>query len=181
MCNVGYGLNVDADDQHFAQELANITQAIQNLKARRASRISSPHFYQTSLSDADPSVVFKAMEEATSKQKAAAPQCKRERRMHDRKAWEGPGKIYILEDRRMRVLDINTIDLSQSGVCFVCKPYIYEGTELLLERAIPGGLFRVVSSVQNVALGRDGLHRVGVKFTEAPLKPGETHKKYYMV
>lgn len=176
-----YGLYIDLDDKHFSRELSNITQALQSLKARRASRITASFTYQTSLSEAEPSIVFKEMEQATKKQKATSPQYKRERRMHDRKAWECPGKVYILEDRRMRVLDINTVDLSQGGLCFVCKPYIYEGTELMFERAVPGGLFRVVSCVQNVSLGLEGLHRVGVKFTEAPLKPGETHKKYYMI
>ena len=87
----------------------------------------------------------------------------------------------VLEERQLRVLEANTIDLSQGGICFVCRSYVYEGTEVLFEKPSPKGLFRVVAKVMSVAMVGNGLHRVGVQFVGSPLKPGETHPKFYMV
>lgn len=179
-----YGLAADMANKEFLGELERIVQTLQNVKARRASRLGTNNRYQPGINydfGEDKEEAKKKEAEKVAAEEAANSSNKRDRRMHDRKSWAGPAKVYILEERQLRVLEVSTMDLSQGGLCFVCKPYIYAGTELLFEKQGPGGLFRVCSRVQNVDLNGDGMHRVGVQFVGAPLKPGETHEKYYMV
>ena len=176
-----YGLKADPLDKTFGKELSRITQALQNLKARRASRLGTNNLHVTRVGEDSDDDTVKAMEQAARGQSRSGITNRRERRMHDRKAWEGPAKVYILEERQLRVLEVSTVDLSQGGMCFLSKQYIYEGTEVLFEKPVPNGLFRVCASIQSIALNNDGIHRVGLQFVGAPLKPGEVHEKYYMV
>lgn len=183
-----YGLQADPVNRDFRKELERITQALQNMKARRASRLGTNNKHgakaaaDAAIAELEKKAEAQKLAENESKmQDAESDDSRRDRRMHERKAWAGPAKVYILEDRQLRVLEVNTVDLSQGGICFFCRQYVYKDAEILFEKPSPGGLFRVVAKVCSVEMVGDGLHRVGIQFVGTPLKPGETHPTYYMV
>lgn len=176
-----YGLAVDPVDNEFAKALTNIRHELQNVKARRASRLGTARADQA---PNRPAPTANNNNPAHSPAPTAASNEKtnsNNKRAHERKDWTGPGKVYILEEARLRVIEVMTSDLSQGGLSFECKPYIYEGTELLFEKPGPNGVFRVCAKVRSVFVNKNGMHRVGAQFVGAPLKPGETHPTYYMV
>ena len=175
-----YGLLIDPLDKALSKEMERITHALQNLKARRASRLGVNNGRATTQAPAHDKGTAQETEQTINGHHEANGSNRREWRMHERKAWEGPAKVYILEERQLRVLEVSTADLSLGGLCFVSKQYIYEGTEILFEKPVPGGLFRICARVKIIEL-RNGVHRVGVQFIGPPLKPGEVHEKYYMV
>ena len=95
------------------------------------------------------------------------------KREHQRTPWPGMAKVYIREEHNLRVLSVETGDLSRGGISFTCPQYIYEGSEVLFEKPIEGGFFRVMVTIVNVRVQNGGIHRIGAKFIGVPLRPGE--------
>jgi len=177
-----YGLMADPDCASLVKALNDITQTLQQVKARRASRLGTNNRYPKHGSAND------AVTQSDKGEQKQSPGDSRQfvspdgtKREHLRKNWPGKGKVYILEERQLRVLDVNTIDISQGGMCFTCKQFIYQDTELLFEKPAHNGLFRITAKVRASHMNDQGMHRIGVQFTSPPLKPGETHPKFYMV
>jgi len=177
-----YGLVADPDCGTLVKALSEITQSLQQVKARRASRLGTNNRYPNDGSadaENDPSTADKQTQPDTKKRAFVSPDgTKRE---HLRQNWPGKGKVYILEDRQLRVLDVNTIDISQGGMCFTSKQFIYKDTELMFEKQAQNGLFRITATVRAAHMNEEGTHRIGVQFNGPPLKPGETHPKFYMI
>lgn len=174
---IRYGFKADPEDGQLLSELSRITQNLQQLKARRASRLSGAARKQTGLNasvdhEDTNAVDAKAPPKALShaEDTDADGQSKRQ---HQRKPWNGVAKIYLREEQNLRVLDVSTIDLSPGGLSFASSNYIYQGSELLFEKPIPGGLFRIRGKVRSVHVHAPGKHRVGIQFIGSPLKPGE--------
>ena len=170
-----YGLMADPQDAGMMSQLTRITQELQNVKARRASRIGVNHKAAAKATSKD-----EATGQPTDKQdqQSQANQPKRaspdgSKRMHQRNPWPGMAKVYIREAHNLRVLSVDTEDLSRGGISFISAQYIYEGSEVLFEKPITGGFFRVMVVIKNVRVIAGGAHRVGAQFLGAPLQAGK--------
>lgn len=169
-----YGLMTDPNEANLPSQLTRITQELQSLKARRLSRVGVNTTTATSLTSTT------ASDEPTDDQPKSADASQNTpaspdgtQRQHQRNPWPGMAKVYIREEHNMRVLSVETEDLSRGGISFTSQHYIYEGSEVLFEKPITGGFFRVMVAIKNVRVIRGNTHRVGGQFLGAPLKPGE--------
>lgn len=173
-----YGLMADPAEAGMISQLSRITQELQQLKARRSSRIG--------VNNKAGNAEQKAAEEkadATEKQDAKAEAEKPAsvdgtQRQHQRNPWPGMAKIYVREEHNLRVLSVDTDDLSRGGISFLCPQYIYEGSEVLFEKPITGGFFRVMVAIRNVRVLDGGVHRIGGQFLGAPLEAGKMPKAF---
>ncbi|MEM9019604.1 MAG: PilZ domain-containing protein [Planctomycetota bacterium] len=170
---VRYGLVADPCDGQLLSELSRITQNQQQIEAGRASGFGGNLRY--SAGENPQSIESNAAEESSAVDQPAAKETGgRSKRQHDRRPWTGAAKIYLRESQNLRVLDVKTIDLSPGGLSFECPKYIYEDSELLFEKPIPGGMFRIRGEVRSVHVDQSGKHRVGIKFLGIPLQPNES-------
>lgn len=173
-----YGLMADPSDSSIISQLSRITQELQSVKARRASRVGVNNKAKSSASN-EASTQKTAAEAKDAKAKEEQPTSPDgTKRMHQRNPWPGMAKIYIREDNNLRVLSVDTDDLSRGGISFLCQQYIYEGSEVLFEKPIAGGFFRVMVAVRNVRVQEGGAHRIGGQFLGAPLQPGKMPEEY---
>jgi|GEM_PF-2488341 len=176
-----YGLMADAEGAGLVSQLARITQEVQQVKARRTSRIGVNNKADNKVSyidadSADEKEVKSAEGETSVETEAEAHQDSQ--RQHQRNPWPGMGKVYIREDHNLHVLDVETGDLSRGGISFLCPQYIYKDCEVLFEKPVSGGFFRVIIVVCNVMVLEGGVHRIGAKFIGCPMKQGEIPTDY---
>lgn len=168
-----YGLMADPSDTSMISQLSRITQELQTQKARRTSRIGVNNKGKSSatkgVSTQNPAE--QAKDDQTKEEKPASPDDTK--RQHQRNPWPGMAKIYVREEHNLRVLSVDTEDLSRGGISFLCPKYIYEGSEVLFEKPIAGGFFRVMVAVRNVRVQDGGSHRIGGQFLGMPLQPGK--------
>lgn len=170
-----YGLMADPDEPGLISQLSRITQQLQNNKKGSSHR----PFLQNDCIPAseDNSATIKNAASKNNTITHAADhdtiQKNNTKRQHQRNAWPGMAKIYIREETNLRVLSVETADLSRGGISFLCPTYIYEGSEVLFEKPIAGGFFRVMLSIRNVRIQNGTTHRVGAQFLGAPLAPGK--------
>jgi hypothetical protein len=174
-----YGLMADPNEAGMISQLTRITQELQSLKARRASRIGTNNKATSKSSklisdDTPPSEV--TIEGNEKQEKPVSPDGTK--RMHQRNPWPGMAKVYVREDNNLRVLSVDTDDLSRGGISFTSQHYIYEGSEVLFEKPIEGGFFRVMIAVRNVRVLDGGAHRIGAQFLGAPMQPGKMPEQY---
>ncbi|MEM1355537.1 MAG: PilZ domain-containing protein [Planctomycetota bacterium] len=95
-------------------------------------------------------------------------------RRHPRRAWPGTARVFIREDTNLRVLKVNTLDLSEGGLGFSCPQPIYEGSEIVFEKTAPNGsAFCINAVVRSVCLLPGARYRVGVQFIGKALAPHE--------
>lgn len=169
-----YGLLVDESDTTMVSQLSRITQELQSQKARRASRIGVNNKIKSAEPKSTPPQQADAKsEDSQAKQEEKAPSPDGTQRQHQRNPWPGMAKIYIREEHNLRVLSVDCEDLSRGGISFLCPQYIYEGSEVLFEKPISGGFFRVMVAVRNVRVQEGGTHRIGGQFLGAPMQPGK--------
>ena len=172
-----YGLMVDPEEADMVSQLTRITQEIQQVKARRASRIgvNNKAARKVAYTDAETPEDTSATTEAEGESNEASESDAHanSQRKHKRNPWPGMAKVYIREDHNLRVLDVETGDLSRGGISFLCHQYIYKDSETLFEKPVSDGFFRVVVVVCNVMMQQKGMHRIGAKFVGVPLRPGE--------
>ncbi|MGB0767259.1 MAG: PilZ domain-containing protein [Phycisphaeraceae bacterium] len=178
-----YGLMADPDEADLVSQLSRITQQLQQVKARRASRIGTNNRAGAAVAEdtATPAETKPSnQDQQTGEQTPESDELCQDgtQRQHQRNRWPGMAKVYIREEHNLRVLDVETGDLSRGGISFVCPQYIYKDSEILFEKPISGGFFRVVATVCNIMVREKGTHRIGAKFVGAPLKPGEIPKAY---
>ena len=174
-----YGLMADTSEADIISQLTRITQEMQSIKARRASRIGVNNKAGTSTGQEgaeDQSTSEQSDAEKNEQGKATSPDGTQ--RMHQRNPWPGMAKVYIREQGNLRVLSVDTEDLSCGGISFTSQKYIYEGSEALFEKPINGGFFRVMIAIRNVRVMDGGIHRVGGQFLGAPLAPGKMPKEF---
>jgi len=176
-----YGLMADPEGTDLLSQLTRITQEIQNLKARRTSRIGVNN--KASGSSEDSSTNTNAPSEENDDSQADSGEDESlcsdgTKRRHQRNAWPGMAKVYIREDHNLRVLSVDTQDLSRGGISFTSPKYIYEGSEAMFEKPIEGGFFRVMIKVRNVRVQNGGQHRIGAQFTGAPMQGGKIPEEY---
>lgn len=175
-----YGLMADPSEPDLISQLSRITQEKQKEKARRASRIGTNNKTSvlnktnTATSDKDKDKLGAA--DDAKPEKPASPDGTK--RLHQRNPWPGMAKVYIREDHNVRVLSVDTADLSRGGISFLSPQYIYEGSEALYEKPIGGGFFRVMVAIRNVQALEGGAHRIGAEFLGAPIKAGKMPKDY---
>ncbi len=169
-----YGLRADPDEADLVSQLTRITQDIQNIKARRSSRIGvNNKAASTGAEDESEAQTATEQADANSSEQQAPTSPDGTQRRHQRNPWPGMAKVYIREDNNLRVLSVDTDDLSCGGISFTSPQYIYEGSEVLFEKPITGGFFRVMIAIRNVRVTKGGAHRVGAQFLGAPLQPGK--------
>lgn len=173
-----YGLMADAMDAGIISQLTRITQEQQNLKARRASRIgvNNKAATKSESENTSSSESSQAQQDRNSEDKPVSPDGTK--RMHQRNRWPGMAKVYVREESNLRVLSVETEDLSRGGISFTSQQYIYEGSEVLFEKPIEGGFFRVMVAIRNVRVIEGGTHRIGAQFLGAPMKPGKMPKAF---
>lgn len=95
-------------------------------------------------------------------------------RQHARRDWPGAARVYIRDDTNLRVLNVNTLDLSEGGLGFSCAQPVYEGRKLLFEKPTPsGGAFCINAVVRSVRMIPGARYRVGVQFLGKPVMPHE--------
>ena len=171
---------VDPEDADLVSQLSRISQELQNLKAKRASRIGVNNKATAQADQTDPQGDASASgqsdgkpTEAQSGNEEQTPSSDSTKREHQRAPWPGMAKVYIREAHNLRVLSVETGDLSRGGISFLSPQYIYEGSEVLFEKPIEGGFFRVMVTVMNVRVQNGGKHRIGAQFLGVPMKPGE--------
>ena len=171
-----YGLMADPEEPSLISQLSRITQELQNVKARRVSRIGVNNKANASKSgdandgtDAEDKNEQDEQDGPSVEELVSDPGTKRQ---HQRNSWPGMAKVYIREDHNLRVLSVDTRDLSRGGISFVSPQYIYEESEVLFEKPIAGGVFRVMVAIRNVQVLKGGVHRVGAQFLGAPLQQG---------
>lgn len=164
-----YGLMADPEAPDLISQLSRITQELQNAKSPRTSR-SETNNQASKLSKQT------TASEGQGKDKPVSPDGTK--RLHQRNPWPGLAKVYIREDYNMRVLSVDTDDLSRGGISFISPQYIYEGSEVLFEKPIAGGFFKVMVAIRNVRVLEGGAHRIGGEFLGAPMKPGELPKEF---
>lgn len=173
-----YGLMADPAEPSLISQLSRISQELQNLKARRGSRLG----VNNKAKNQAPREVKNTEADAEAKQPDTEPQSPAppgdSKRQHQRNPWPGMAKIYIREENNLRVLSVDTADLSRGGISFICPQYIYEGSEVLFEKPIDGGFFRVMVAVRNVHVQEGGVHRIGAQFLGAPMQPGKMPEGY---
>lgn len=167
-----YGLMADPSEASLISQLSRITQELQNVKARRNSRIGVNNKW--SGAEQKNSQEQDAANEETPQAEEKKPASQNgTKRQHKRNPWPGMAKVYIREEHNLRVMSVDTEDLSRGGISFLCPQYIYEGSEVLFEKPIAGGFFRVMVAIRNVRVQEGGVHRVGGQFLGAPLEPGK--------
>lgn len=154
---VRYGLMSDQKDGQLLSELARITQDLQDRHAQQGQGAAT-----------NPSDDL-AHDNGQDQQDPPQP-----RRAHERRPWPGIAKVYLREGKNLRVLDIHTIDLSSGGLSFACPSYIYDSSELLIEKPVPGGFFRIRGAIRSCQISGSGTYRVGMQFLGAPLKPWDS-------
>ncbi|MBX2851380.1 MAG: PilZ domain-containing protein [Phycisphaeraceae bacterium] len=164
-----YGLMADPSEAGLISQLTRITQELQNVKARRASRIGVNN--KSAAKGANSGSGGSPKGGQTSEGKPVSPDGTK--RMHQRNPWPGMAKVYVREDDNLRVLSVDTEDLSRGGISFVSQKYIYKDSEALYEKPIQGGFFRVMVTVRNVRVLDGGAHRIGAQFLGAPMQPGK--------
>jgi len=164
-----YGLLADESDPTLISQLTRITHHLQQIKARRASGLGNNRRSGAADNDADRCGLIQ--EKKIAEETPVSPDGTQ--RMHMRSPWPGKAKLYIREDQNIRVLTVETVDLSKGGLSFISQQFIYDNSEVLFEKPINGGFFRVCGVVRSSRIEDSGAHRVGVKFTSAPLKPGQ--------
>jgi hypothetical protein len=91
------------------------------------------------------------------------------KRQHLRRVWPGPARVYIREESNLRVLKVNTMDLSEGGLSFTSAQPIYEGTEILFEKPADHASFCINATVRSVRLVEKARYRIGVQFKGQPL------------
>jgi len=174
-----YGLMADPSDAGLINQLTRITQELQSVKARRASRIGVNNKATASSAQKEANEQAKTAKDADDRPEQAKPVSPDgTQRMHQRNPWPGMAKVYVREDNNLRVLSVDTEDLSRGGISFTSQQYIYEGSEVLFEKPITGGFFRVMVAIRNVRVMEGGVHRVGGQFLGAPLQPGKMPKAF---
>ena len=194
-----YGLMADPQDADLISQLTRISQEIQNPKAKRSSRIGTNNEAARKVAEKEPA--DQPSEESQKNPDAGAssqqpseqgetdatePEKQLQRpgptRQHKRTPWPGMAKIYIRENHNLRVLSVETADLSRGGISFICPQYIYEGSDALFEKPVEGGFFRVMIKIRNVFVvesgKHEGQHRVGGQFLGAPMQGGAIPEKY---
>ncbi|MGB1125437.1 MAG: PilZ domain-containing protein [Phycisphaeraceae bacterium] len=158
-----YGLMADPQDTDLISQLTRISQEIQ----ARAEALNVETEKQES----------KAKEEEEKRLQRPGP-----KREHQRTPWTGKAKVYLREEHNLRVLSVDTADLSRGGISFISPQYIYEGSEALYEKPISGGFFRVMIEIRNVQIveygHHIGQHRIGAMFLGTPMKGGAIPEKF---
>lgn len=173
-----YGLMADPSEPNLISQLSRITQELQNLKARRSSRIGVNNKAAANEQKTTQKQAADAKKQRAKAEEEKPPSEDGTQRQHQRNPWPGMAKIYIREEHNLRVLSVDTDDLSRGGISFLCPQYIYEGSEVLFEKPIAGGFFRVMVAVRNVRVQEGGMHRVGGQFLGAPLEAGKMPEGY---
>ncbi|MFK7790111.1 MAG: PilZ domain-containing protein [Phycisphaeraceae bacterium] len=170
-----YGLMADPAEANLASQLTRITQALQGfVKASRKSQAEVENKAEASPSQSEAEDLSAAVKTGAAKIKQAKPVAPKDsNRIHQRNPWPGMAKVYVREEHNMRVLSVDTGDLSRGGISFTSPQYIYEGSEVLFEKPITGGFFRVMVQIKNVRVLGGGAHRIGGQFLGAPLQPGK--------
>lgn len=169
-----YGLMADPEEAGLISQLTRITQELQSLKARRASRIGTNNRAGTKSAGNSSDDTSKAEQDQANKSNEPKPVSPDgTNRMHQRNPWPGMAKVYVREENNLRVLSVDTEDLSRGGISFTSQQYIYEGSEVLFEKPTDSGFFRVMIAIRNVRVMDGGAHRVGAQFLGAPLQPGK--------
>lgn len=176
-----YGLMADPNGPEMVSQLARISQELQQVKAKRASRIGVNNKAAKKVAYTDADNPDETDADPMADEQSDAPQGDthhKAQRQHQRNPWPGMAKVYIREDHNLRVLDVETGDLSCGGISFVSPQYIYKDSEVLFEKPISGGFFRVVISICNVIVQEQGKHRIGAKFVSCPLNQGDVPTNY---
>ena len=174
-----YGLMADPSGADLISQLTRITQEVQNISAPGDSRSVENNKANTQAATAGPGRPAHDEKRKTEqgKEDTPAPRDGTER-LHQRTPWPGMAKVYIREENNIRVRSVDTEDLSRGGISFTSPHHIYEGNEVLFEKPIIGGFFRVMIVIRNIHILTGGMYRVGAQFRGAPLQPGVMPKGF---
>lgn len=169
-----YGLMADPEDAGMISQLTRITQALQIKMKGDPGKTNVKHESAAATSTSSETVLTKDNPAKQRPQEIPNSVPKGgTKRTHQRNPWPGMAKVYIREEQNLRVLSVDTEDLSRGGISFISANYIYEGTEVLFEKPIEGGFFRVMVQIKNIRVIRGRTHRIGAQFLGAPLEPGK--------
>lgn len=163
---IRYGLMAASNGTELLSQLPRIIQDIQRLSEQR-----------TAPGDVSEEAVAPSETDQQEEQEDSAPP-EESKRESERAPWPGIAKVYLRESKNLRVLSVDTQDLSRGGISFIATQYIYEGCDALFEKPIEGGFFRVMISIRNVRVEDGGMHRVGAQFIGGPMQGGKIPEAY---